>query len=236
MVAKVAELTYYPVKGCAGITLTEAELTPTGLRDDRTYAIVDDKGDVRWQWGDPALALITPELSDGELRLRAPGRETLRVPPDGSGADAWLTEFLGAPSRLVRPPAGNSGRLHVVSRASLDLLNARLVERGADPLPMDRFRPNMVIDGWPAPHTEDGVAHLTVAGTRLTFTERTIRCAITMVDQETGRRCGPEPLRTLADYRRETEGVAFGAYFTVERAGKVTVGDEVSVAHGVRDV
>ncbi|CAM5488688.1 MOSC domain-containing protein [Streptomyces aurantiogriseus] len=230
MPARVAEITYYPVKGCAGITVTEAEVTPTGLRDDRTYAVVDEKGDFRWQWGNPALALITPELKDGELWLSAPDRETLHVPPDGSGADVWLTDVLGEPSSLVRPPAGNNGRLHVVSRASLDLLNGKLMERGAEPLPMNRFRPNVVIDGWPTPHTEDGVGRVSLADAELTFTERTIRCAITMVDQETGLRSGPEPLRTLADYRREPDGIAFGAYFAVLRPGKVSVGDAVAVA------
>jgi uncharacterized protein YcbX len=229
MAARVAELTYYPVKECAGIPLTEAEVTRAGLRDDRTYAIVDEEGELRWQWGDPALALITPELSDGELRLRAPGMATVCAGADGSGVDAWLTEVLGKPSRLIRPSAGNGSRLHVVSRASLDLLNEKLLERGAPPLPMNRFRPNIVIDGWTAPHTEDDAHHLTIAGTELTFTERTVRCAITMVDQETGRRDGPEPLRTLADYRRESDGVVFGAYFTVARAGKVSVGDVVDL-------
>ncbi|MFI9549169.1 MOSC domain-containing protein [Streptomyces sp. NPDC052016] len=233
MPARVADITYYPVKGCAGITVTEAEVTPAGLRGDRTYAVVDEAGELRWQWGDPALALITPELKDGELWLSAPDRETLHVPPDGTGADAWLTDVLGAPSRLVRPQDGNGGRLHVVSRASLDLLNGRLVERGAPPLPMNRFRPNVVIDGWPAPHTEDDAGRLAIAGTELAFAERTIRCAITMVDQETGRRSGPEPLRTLAEYRKEAAGIAFGAYFTVVRPGRVSVGDVVSVGDAV---
>ncbi|WP_307164430.1 MOSC domain-containing protein [Streptomyces rishiriensis] len=221
-------ITYYPVKGCAGTELSEAELTSTGLRHDRTYAIADEKGDLRWQWGDPGLALITPESAEGELTLRAPGREPVRA--DSADVHDWLTDVLGAPSTLVRSPDGNSGRLHLVSRASLDALNHRIAERGGTALPMNRFRPNLVVDGWDAPHTEDGAARLTIAGTELAFTEDTIRCAITMVDQRTGRRSGPEPLRTLADYRRaDGGGVAFGAYFEVRRAGRVAVGDEVVV-------
>lgn len=98
---------------------------------------------------------------------------------------------------------------------------------------MNRFRPNLVVDGWDTPHTEDGAARLTIADTELAHTEDTIRCAITMVDQRTGRRSGPEPLRTLADYRRaDGGGVAFGAYFEVRRAGKVSLGDEVVVSAG----
>ncbi|MEU3612782.1 MOSC N-terminal beta barrel domain-containing protein [Streptomyces sp. NPDC006872] len=235
--ARLAGITYYPVKGCAGIALTEATVTPSGLVDDRAYAILDEKGDVRWQWGDPGLALITPQLVDGELTLSAPGRDPVKG--EGAAANAWLTDLLGVPSTLVRvsPPAGNSNRLHVISRATLAALNDRLTERGSAPLPMNRFRPNLVIDGWPTPHTEDDAPHLSIADTELTFTERTIRCAITMVDQETGRRDGPEPLRTLATYRRTRgtdddadtdKGIAFGAYFAVRRAGKVSVGDEIT--------
>ena len=232
--ARLAGITYYPVKGCAGISLTEAALTPSGLPDDRAYAILDEKGDFRWQWGDPGLALITPELHDGALTLRAPGTEPVTVAGEhpGAEADAWLTAFLGRPSRLVRPPAGNHSRLHIVSRASLDALNARVTARGAAPLPMNRFRPNLVVEGWDTPHTEDGAARLTIAGAALALTERTVRCAITMVDQRTGRRAGPEPLRTLADYRRAESGVVFGAYFSVLRAGKVTAGDGVTVEGG----
>ncbi|MGW2048788.1 MOSC domain-containing protein [Streptomyces sp. NPDC001858] len=231
--AKLAGITYYPVKGCAGITLTEATVTPSGLLNDRAYAILDERGDVRWQWGDPRLALITPQLVDDELTLSAPGVDPIQAEAEGTAANAWLTDFLGVPSTLVRvsPPEGNSNRLHVVSSASLDSLNDRLKSRGSTPLPMNRFRPNLVIDGWPTPHTEDDTPHLAIAGTELTLTERTIRCAITMVDQETGQRAGPEPLRTLATYRRTTDadgGIAFGAYFTVHREGKISVGDEVT--------
>ncbi len=228
-VARLVGITYYPVKGCAGTELSEAVLTSTGLLHDRTYAIADEKGDLRWQWGDPGLALITPESTEDGLTLRAPGRDPVRA--DSADVHDWLTAVLGAPSTLVRSPAGDNGRLHLVSRSSLDALNHRITERGSTPLPMNRFRPNLVVDGWDTPHTEDGAARLTIADTELAFAEDTIRCAITMVDQRTGRRSGPEPLRTLADYRRaDGGGVAFGAYFEVRRAGKVSLGDEVVVS------
>jgi uncharacterized protein YcbX len=233
MAARLVGITYYPVKGCAGTALTEATLTPSGLLNVRSYAIADEKGDLRWQGGDPRLALITPELTkDGELILRAPDRPPVKA--EGGDADvhgevsAWLTDVLGTPSTLVRSPAGNSDRLHVVSLSSLNALNARIIERGAAPVPMTRFRPNLVVDGWPTPHTENSAALVSIADTELTFTEGTVRCAITMVDQTTGRRAGPEPLRTLADYRRaDGGGVVFGAYFEVRREGRVSVGDEV---------
>jgi uncharacterized protein YcbX len=228
-VGRLSGITYYPVKGCAGTALPEATLTSAGLPHDRAYAIADEKGGLRWQGGDPALALITPEPAGESLTLRAPGRDPIRA--DDPDVHAWLTDVLGAPSTLVRSPTGNAGRLHVVSQASLDALNRRIAERGAAPLPMDRFRPNLVVDGWDDPHTEDGAARLAVGDAELVRTEDTIRCAVTMVDQRTGLRCGPEPLRTLADYRRaQGGGLAFGAYFAVRRTGTVSVGDEVAVS------
>ncbi|WP_037675058.1 MOSC domain-containing protein [Streptomyces griseus] len=258
--ARIAELTYYPVKGCAGVTVSEAELTPTGLAYDRRYVITDEAGELRWLWGDPQLALITPELGpdDAWLVLRAPGYGELRVDADpaaapvelpgrrygavdqGEAAAAWVSDVIGAPSRLLRVPpqqdggpvAANNNRLHIVSRATLGLLNRRLAERD-DPvpaLPMNRFRPNLVVDGWDDPHTEDRARRLTVAGMELTHAGATVRCAITMVDQHTGRRAGPEPLRTLATYRKVGGGIVFGAYFAIGRTGKLSVGDEVSVA------
>ncbi|MFJ4691014.1 MOSC domain-containing protein [Streptomyces sp. NPDC088766] len=255
--AKVAELTYYPVKSCAGITVAAARITPVGLPHDRAYVITDEAGGPRWQGGDPRMALITPRLVEdgaglalhapgrGELRVTGEGEEVTEVPgqpygavDQGEEAAAWVTGVLGRPSRLLRvrrTPGGTAAddnRLHVVSRASLDLLNRHLAGRGVAPLPMDRFRPNVVVDGWDTPHTEDTAARLLIGGAELALTELTVRCAITMVDQETGRRAGPEPLRTLADYRRAEGGggTVFGAYFRVVREGQVRVGDVVEIA------
>ncbi|MFE9020921.1 MOSC domain-containing protein [Streptomyces sp. NPDC007808] len=164
----------------------------------------------------------------------------------GDAVAAWLCEVLGTPSRLVRVPPehhrvtdgrtpGTSGyadscALHVLSRSTLDLLDRRLAERGVRPLPVDRFRPNIVIEGWDEPHTEDRVHRVEVGEAELGYAKLAIRCAVTLVDQDCGSRAGPEPLRTLADYRRAAEGgVAFGAKFAVLRGGRVAVGDDVTV-------
>ncbi|WP_254897701.1 MOSC domain-containing protein [Kitasatospora sp. NA04385] len=164
----------------------------------------------------------------------------------GDEVAAWLSEVLRAPSRLVRVPAdhdrvtdgrtpGTSGyadsrAVHLLSRATLDRLNERLRESGAAPVPMERFRPNIVVDGWDAPHTEDRAHRIGIAGTELGYAKLAIRCAVVMVDQRTGARAGPEPLRTLATYRRAAGGgVAFGAKYAVLRPGGLSVGDEVRV-------
>jgi uncharacterized protein YcbX len=153
---------------------------------------------------------------------------------------------LGEPSRLVRVPPehrrvtdgetpgtsayADSSAVLVTSWASWEALNDRIVGRGEDPVPMARFRPNVVVAGWPEPHVEDRVRTVEVGGAELGFTKLAIRCAVTLVDQDTGERVGPEPLRTLATYRRDPGGgVAFGAKFSVVRPGRVALGDALRV-------
>ncbi|MGC0418941.1 MOSC domain-containing protein [Embleya sp. AB8] len=266
--ATVVELTFYPIKGCAGTSVARALLTPAGLAHDRAFMVVDREGVFRTQRRDPLLASIRPEIdaAGDRMTLYRPGIDpvTFDVDTDGPrrevdlfgnpfrGIDQgdlvaeWLSEALGADRRLVRVPpehdrvtdgaipgtAGyaDSSPLHVVSRASLDLLNKRLVERGEVPLPMTRFRPNLVVEGWTDPHTEDRIRRITVGGAELGYAKLAIRCAVTMVDQRTGAKTGPEPLRTFADYRRAAPGgVAFGGKFAVLRPGELAVGDELIV-------
>ncbi|GAA3455669.1 MOSC domain-containing protein [Dactylosporangium matsuzakiense] len=161
----------------------------------------------------------------------------------GDTVAAWLSAVLGAPSRLVRVPpehgrvsngamTGTSGyadscAVHLLSRSSLRLLNERLRDRGAAQVPMSRFRPNIVVDGWPTPHTEDHARRLITGSVELVYAKPAIRCAVTVVDQNSGNRTGPEPLRTLATYRRGRDGLAFGVKLVVTRPGTVSLGDEV---------
>ncbi|MBC2876421.1 MOSC N-terminal beta barrel domain-containing protein [Streptomyces sp. TYQ1024] len=266
--ATVVALASYPVKGCAGTALGQAVLTPAGLAHDRTFMVVDDEGVFRSQRKDPLLATIRPEVgADGALlTLRAPDAGEVVVEVDTTGprrgvemfglpyravdqgpdAAAWLSEVLGAPSRLVRVPPehdrvtdgltpGTSGwadssAVHLLSRSSLALLDAKLAERGAEPLPVNRFRPNIVVDGWDEPHTEDRLRRFAIGDAELAYAKLAVRCAVTMVAQENGTKAGPEPLRTLAAYRRAAAGgVVFGAKFSVLRPGTLSVGDELSV-------
>lgn len=163
----------------------------------------------------------------------------------GDAVAGWISEVMRAPSRLVRVPRdhhrvttgvnngtcgfADSGALLLLSLASLEGLNERLVARGEEPLPMNRFRPNIVLAG-PAPHTEDLGRRIAVGDAVLGYQKLCIRCAVTLVDQDAGRKAGPEPLRTLADYRRATAGgVAFGSKYSVLRPGRLAVGDELRV-------
>lgn len=174
-----------------------------------------------------------------------------RAIDQGDAVAAWLTEAIGLPSRLVRVPPehtrvtdglvpgtsafADSCPIHILSVASLAGLNGAITARGSDPVALNRFRPNIVVDGWDEPHTEDRACRLTIADTALGFAKLAIRCAVTLVDQRHGVRVGPEPLRTLATYRRAAGGgVAFGAKFAVLRPGLLAVGDDVTVTEWSR--
>lgn len=171
----------------------------------------------------------------------------------GSGVDQgdvaaeWFSTVVGTRCRLVRVPPDHhrttSGEtpgitgfadghaVLVTSVASLDNLNARITERGGLPVPMNRFRPNIVIGGWPEPHLEDRVRTVRVGRAELGYAKRALRCQVPTIEQSTGRRDGPEPTRTLASYRREPGGgVSFGIKVAVVRTGPIAVGDEVDVS------
>jgi uncharacterized protein YcbX len=164
-------------------------------------------------------------------------RDRVNAFDQGDEAAAWISALLGRDTRLVRidpaarrrcDPAWTAGTdahsrftdgypLLVISRASLDDLNSRLQA----PLPMDRFRPNLVLDGLP-PYGEDEVHELTAAGIRLRVVKPCTRCSITTTDQSAGVAAGEEPLRTLKSYRWDAalHGVTFGQNtIVIEGAG-----------------
>lgn len=166
----------------------------------------------------------------------------------GDAAARWLEAHLGQPFRLVRfDPAhkrvadpqwtGDVEALNqfsdgfpylIVSQASLDDLNRRLPR----PLPMNRFRPNIVLDAMPA-YGEDEAHEFSGGGIRLRAVKHCTRCIITTTNQDNGQREGEEPLRTLRAYRssRELKGVLFGQNLILtEGAGRqLRVGQELAV-------
>jgi uncharacterized protein YcbX len=260
---RLAALHVYPLKSAGGIALGEVRVDEAGLAHDRRWLIVDREGRFVTQRSHARMALLRTALTADALRVTAPGVRPLELPlapardgPSevvpvwglgrfaracGAEADAWASEWLGEPCRVIRaaaPPAERAlddrGRVRtgfadaypalVISTASLADLNARL----AEPLPMNRFRPNLVVEGVAA-YAEDRWRRVRIG--ELTLLGRKIceRCAITTTDQETGER-GLEPLRTLATYRRTTGGeVAFGLNLGFEDAGTLRVGDPVRV-------
>ncbi len=116
----------------------------------------------------------------------------------------------------------------VTNTSSLADLNSRLEVS----VPMQRFRPNIVIEGLGA-FGEDDVSALEGDGWRLLRATHCERCAVTCTDQKTGERSS-EPLATLASYRRRENGYAggvmFGAYMAVQGSATIRVGDTLTVA------
>jgi uncharacterized protein len=118
----VNQLCVYPIKSCAGVSLTESLLIETGLEFDRAWMVVDAHGMFVTQRQLPRMALIQPTLKSLEMVLRAPGMMALHVALDkvekatqvqvwndkvvaydmGDLAAQWFTDFLGQPLRLVR--------------------------------------------------------------------------------------------------------------------------------------
>jgi uncharacterized protein YcbX len=170
-------------------------------------------------------------------------RDNVQAIDQGPGAASWLSERLNREVRLVRfDPAvhracnrayvGESGAhtgfadaypLLVISEASLSDLNARL----ASPLPMNRFRPNVVLRDCEA-YDEDHIDEIAAGVIRMKLVKPCTRCQITTTDQETAER-GSEPLATLGTYRMNTalEGVTFGvnAIPTAGLGATLSVGD-----------
>ncbi len=172
----------------------------------------------------------------------------LQVEDCGDAAAAWLSNVLGQPCRLVR--AGEAFRrvvtkkaavagdivsfadavpALVIAEASLHDLNDRLVAMGEDAVPMNRFRPNIVIAG-AAPYAEDTWPRIRMGDVTFRAAGPCSRCIMVTTDQLTGLRA-KEPLRTLATYRRDQADptdVNFGQNLIHEtKTGVVRVGDAV---------
>jgi uncharacterized protein YcbX len=167
----------------------------------------------------------------------------------GDDAAAWLSETLAEPLRLVRQdPAkprhanaqyvgphptpvsfADAYPILMISRASLEELNRRLPA----PIPMARFRPNVVIDGVGA-HAEDAMTRFRAGPVVLRGVKHCDRCPITTTDQQTGERDPhQQPLRTLATYRHDyvLKGVTFGQNCVVEAGfgARLVVGAELTI-------
>ncbi len=236
MDAILSQLHLYPIKGCRGFALTQATIAATGLEidgiGDREWVIVDADGEFLSQREYPKLALVETRFTQSSLRLKAPGMLQLEVPfasegdvvkarvwddtvaavTQGEVADAWFSNFLGVPARLLRfDPEHTRLASHrwtgkdeapykfadafpllVTSEASLADLNARLRKRGAAPVDMQRFRPNLVLAG----------------------IKPCARCSVPGVDPATGEHSSIVP-DLLATYRGRTSGEPQGVMFGI---------------------
>ena len=210
---------------------------------------------VRIRIGSDHLAVNAPNMPTLEVPFNTatdaliPARiwnDVVMAAPAGEDADRWFSEFLGVRCALVRLPDSSvravdqeygrpEDRVHLadgfpfllISEASLADLNARL----ARPLPMNRFRPNLVVRGC-EPFAEDGWKTVRIGALTLRVVKPCARCVITTVDQ-TNATTAREPLRTLATFRKDGDKVLFGQNLIHdENSGTLRVGDPVVVVAG----
>lgn len=203
------------------------------------------------------LRLSAPKMPDAAVPLQQrdiPARsvqvwnDVCEAVDEGDDVAAWLSDYLSEAVRLVRMADGfvrpanttyappntavsfaDGFPLLLVSDASLDDLNQHLQSRGKMPVPMSRFRPNVVISGCEA-FAEDGWRTITVGGVMMDVVKPCARCVETTVDQATGTIPDPaEPLATLNSYRKQGSKVLFAQNAVHRAPGMLRVGDTVTV-------
>lgn len=238
MSLKVAALYIYPVKGCAAVALDATEVEELGLAGDRRFALVSDDGIAITQRDHPVLATVRPSLHGEKLQLDLGGLAALAIDhfSEPTTIDVWgkaipgraapgrltatLSDYVGARLRVVRLDGAakrsfaDSRPVLVTTRAMLAALNGTL----ASSVGMERFRPNVVLDG------EMHAQPLRARTVLLEYEKPCERCEVTTIDQASGERRGPEPLATLT----ERFGGQFGLYYRVARRGQLERGEEIT--------
>ncbi|WP_460134932.1 MOSC domain-containing protein [Pseudomonas sp. S1_E04] len=264
---RLSALYRYPLKSGKAEILQEIGLDKLGLHGDRRWMLVDEASgrfltqravakmsQLSALWNPSGgLTLSSPGYApldvalpgiDSELRGVTIWRDTLRVPDAGDAAAAWVSEFIGKPTRLVQMPLDRArttqagyGRdddqvafadgypLLLIGQASLD----DLCQKVGRPMEMLRFRPNLVVEGGEA-FAEDGWKRLRIGDLEFRVVKPCSRCILTTLDPQTGERSADrEPFATLEAYRKTPEGAMFGQNLVNNGAGRLEVGMPVTV-------
>jgi uncharacterized protein YcbX len=200
------------------------------------------------------LQLEVPFASEGDVVNVTVWNDTVAAVTQGEVADAWFSRYLGQPCRLMRfdPEArrlsnvrytgataapykfADAFALLIASTASLADLNARLAKRGMAPVGIERFRPNIVLEGIDA-FEEDYVERLALGDAELRVVKPCVRCSVPNVDPATGD-AATEPGDTLAIYRDNARagGITFGVNAIIVRGAGCTLakGDSAGLTIG----
>ena len=162
-------------------------------------------------------------------------------------ASRMLSEVLHAPAQLVWMPDdcerltsikrgeprrhvsfADAAPLLLTTTAALEELNTRLQRSGSSAIPMDRFRPNVVVRGAEA-GADDHWRTLRIGNAAFRISNACKRCKVITIDQSTGEFAGNDPLATLATYRADGPSVTFGQHLMAEASGSIRVGDAVAI-------
>ena len=201
---------------------------------------------------DSAVTLSAPNFDSLRVPIQTSGKT---VPVDiwkskgvqaidqGDEAAQWFSDWLGVQVRLVHIADNYLRKVNpkyaineddhtgfadgypilIASEESLADLNARL----ETPLPMNRFRPNIVVKGC-EPFAEDTWKRIRIGAVELAIVKPCARCLVTTIDKETLAK-SKEPLKTLATYRRRGSGVIFGQNVIPLNEGRLEVGVSVEI-------
>lgn len=159
-----------------------------------------------------------------------------------SDFDAWFSDKLKMKVRLVKMPLSTERKVdpkYAVNRESVSFADgmpylligqkslANLNSRMEVPVPMNRFRPNVVFSGGEA-FAEDSWGKIQIGELDFQVVKPCARCVMTTVDQETSIKA-TEPLKTLATYRKVGNKVLFGQNMVALTRGVIKVGDEIKM-------
>ena len=170
-------------------------------------------------------------------------RDQVRAHRLSSATDAWLSREIGEPCQLVyiaddeirqcdlayakegdRTGFSDGFPLLLISEGSLEELNSKL----EDPVSIIRFRPNLVVSGCEA-HAEDNWHEIRIGDISFRLVKPCSRCPIPTVNPQTGKKEGPEPLKTLMSYRRRDNKVWFGQNLVHEERGVLRINMPVTI-------
>lgn len=278
---KLSALSYYPVKSCAQWSVSSLIVGRRGSDGDRVFMVTDDAYNFRTQRKEQGgfaqmvsikpfvhpraglLTLTAPHMPRCELLIKYRDERVVKAvvfddvceaTDQGDEVAAWLTSFLGAPSRLVRmnkefyrrvdplfspQPAQTTFTdgfpILLISDASLADLNRRINAKGREPVSRENFRSTFWVEGCD-PYEEDTWKRIRVGGIVFDVVKPCSRCSITQVDWRRGvYREDKEPLVTLREYRHQKieatgkYGVMFGQNLVHRGIGTIRLGQEIEI-------
>jgi uncharacterized protein YcbX len=201
-----------------------------------------------------SLSLQAPDMQDLQVS-REPGelecnvtvwKDSCTARDCGDEAARWLSDFLKVECRLVyfpddevrkpdqqyaqegdRTAFSDGFPVLLISQSSLDDLNSHIPASTNGPVPMERFRPNIVVSGC-KPYAEDGWRLLKIGELTLRIVKPCSRCVIPSIDIATAER-GDEPTRTLLKYRKRDNKVYFGQNAVIGGEGEISKGMAIEV-------
>jgi len=270
---KLSGIFIYPIKGLGGIGLQKSTVERRGLRWDRRWLLVDEKGKFLTQRSHPKMALLQPSFEEEYLVIKPKdgSLESLSIPtqlPDnlehisvtvwkdtceavliGKKYNQWFSTFLNIDCRLVFMPDSTHRAVDPIYAKEGEIVSfadgypiliagerslADLNKRLEVPVPMNRFRPNLVFSGG-EPFEEDTWGYFKI-GDEASFrgTKPCARCQVPTIDQDTGE-MGKEPMKTMNTFRRKGKKVLFGLNVcwdlehSKEVFTEVKIGDQIEI-------